>query len=575
MRHSGPYRRSARIILSVGLLAASAVLGASHTPSLPAATQSRSASPQAHVTFTDVTTQSGIRFRHHSGAFGKKYLPETMGSGVIVFDADGDGAQDLFFVNSKSWPGQPAASALPALYRNAGNGTFTDVTRQAGLAHDMYGMGGAAADFDNDGDTDLFVTALGGNRLYRNAGKGTFEDVTSRAGVAAGEFPTSAAWVDYDKDGRLDLYVCNYVVWSIQTDRFCSLDGKTKSYCTPEAYQGASPRLFRNRGDGTFEDATKRAGLLDPSSKALGIALLDYNGDGWLDLFVANDTQPNRLYRNTGKGTFVDEAVPGGVAFNDAGVARAGMGTDAADYDGSGRPSLVVGNFSNEMIALYHNEGSSLFIDAAPSSTVGQASLQTLTFACFFFDYDLDGLPDIFAANGHVADDINRAQPKIAYQQRPHLFRNAGNERFDVVSQRVGPAFQTPVVARGAAYLDADRDGDLDLVITTNNGPARLLRNDGGNRHRWLRVQLAGMKSNRSAIGARVTVTLEGGRKIWGLVKTGSSYLSQSEMPLTFGLGANGRVTALQVDWPSGATTKAGALETNRTVTIVEGQPVK
>jgi enediyne biosynthesis protein E4 len=572
MRHSGPCRRSARIIFSVGIFAASVALGASD---IAVARQARNASPQSSVTFTDVTTQSGIRFRHHSGAFGKKYLPETMGSGVIVFDADGDGAQDLFFVNSKSWPGQPAARALPALYRNAGNGTFIDVTRQAGLGHEMYGMGGAAADFDNDGDTDLFVTALGGNRLFRNAGKGSFEDVTSRAGVGAGEFSTSAAWFDYDKDGRLDLYVCNYVVWSIQTDRFCSLDGKTKSYCTPEAYQGASPRLFRNRGDGTFEDATKRAGLLDPASKALGIALLDYNDDGWLDLFVANDTQPNRLYRNTGKGTFVDEAVAGGVAFNDAGVARAGMGSDAADYDGSGRPSLVVGNFSNEMIALYHNEGSSLFIDEAPSSTVGQASLQTLTFACFFFDYDLDGLPDIFAANGHVADDINRAQPKITYAQRPHLFRNAGNKRFEVVSQRVGPALQTPVVARGAAYLDADRDGDLDLVMTTNNGPARLLRNDGGNRHRWLRVQLVGTKSNRSAIGARVTVTLEGGRKIWGLVKTGSSYLSQSEVPLTFGLGANGRVTALQVDWPSGATTNGGALEANRTVTIVEGQPVK
>ena len=527
------------------------------------------------LTFTDVTTAAGIRFTHTNGAFGKKYLPETMGSGVAFLDFDGDGWQDLFFVNGQAWPGHKAARSLPALYRNTGKGSFVDVTSQARLAVETYGMGAAAADYDNDGDVDLFVTALARNFLYRNDGKGAFEDVTTKAGVGASDFSTSAAWLDYDKDGWLDLLIVNYVQWAIDKDLFCALDGKNKSYCTPEAYKGASPRLFRSKGDGTFTDVTKAAGLLEPSSKALGIALLDFNADGWLDLFLANDTQPNRLYRNTGKGSFVDEGVAAGVAFNEAGVARAGMGTDAADYDGSGRPSLVVGNFTNEMIALYHNEGKNLFLDEAPNGTIGRASLSTLTFACFFVDVDLDGLPDIFAANGHVADDIHRVQPKITHAQAPHLFRNLGGRKFDALGPRLGAAFAKPVVARGAASGDYDGDGDPDLVITENNGPARLLRNDGGNRHRWLRVQLRGTKSNRSGIGATVTATLASGRKPWALVKTGSSYLSQSELPVTFGLGADGRVTGLEVRWPSGQVDRLGAVDHNRTVTIVEGQGLR
>lgn len=523
------------------------------------------------ITFTDVTAQAGIRFTHVSGAFGKKYLPETMGSGVVFFDADGDGLQDLFFVNGTGWPGTKTRG-LPALYRNTGKGSFTDITRQAGLAVELYGMGASAADFDNDGDTDLFVTAIGGNRLFRNTGKGTFVDHTKAAGVGHSEFSTSSAWFDYDKDGWLDLYVANYVQWSIETDRFCSVDGKNKSYCTPEAYKGASPRLYRNARNGTFTDVTRKAGLYDPESKALGIALLDYNGDGWLDIFVANDTQPNRLYRNTGKGTFVDEAVSAGVAFSDAGVARAGMGTDAADYDLSGRPDIVIGNFSNEMIALYRNEGGGLFVDEAPSTVIGQAGLLTLAFATLFLDVDLDGLPDILAVNGHVADDINRGQPKITYAQRPHLFRNAGKGRFEVLDQKVGAAFQKAIVGRGAAYADYDGDGDLDLAITESNGPARLLRNDGGNRNRWLRVKVRGTKSNRDGIGARVTVTLAGGRRLWSLVKTGSSYLSQSELPLTFGLGPSGQVTGVEVQWPTGQVDRVGAVGPNTTITIVEGK---
>jgi hypothetical protein len=531
----------------------------------------RAAAPASPVAFTDVTAKSGVTFRHTSGAFGKKYLPETMGAGVVVLDVDNDGWQDLFFVNSTSWPGRPPSRSLPALYRNAGGGRFTDITRAAGLAVDLYGMGATAGDFDNDGAIDLFVTALGGNRLFRNTGKGTFQDVTQRAGVGRAGFSTSAAWLDYDKDGRLDLFVTNYVQWRLDKDIHCTLDGKSKSYCTPESYKGDTPFLFRNLGNGTFEDATKKARLEDPTSKGLGIGLLDFNGDGWLDIFVANDTQPNRLYRNTGKGTFVDDAVTAGVAFNEAGVARAGMGVDAADFDGSGRPGLLVGNFSNEMLSLYRNEGNGLFIDDAPTSSLGRESLLTLTFGCFFFDVDNDGQFDIFTANGHVADDISRVQPKVTYAQPAHLFRNLGRARFEDVARGI-PALAQPVVGRGAAHLDVDNDGDQDLVVTANNGPARVLRNDSV-RGRALRLSLVGVTSNRSAVGASVHVTA-GGRTRTTMVKTGSSYLSQSELPITFGLGGASKVEQVEIRWPSGRVDRLGPQDAGQTLVVTEGKGI-
>jgi hypothetical protein len=397
--------------------------------------------------------------------------------------------------------------------------------------------------------------------------------VTAAAGVAGAGFSTSAAWLDYDVDGRLDLFVARYVQWSIDKDLHCTLDGKSKSYCTPESYTGESGILFRNRGDGTFVDVTRAAGLHDPAAKALGVALIDYDSDGRVDIFVANDTQPNRLYRNRGDGTFVDMAITAGVAFNEAGVARAGMGVDAADYDGSGRASLVIGNFSNEMMALYTNEGNGLFIDEAPASTVGRTSLLSLTFGCFFFDYDLDGWPDIFAANGHVADDIQTVQPHVSYAQAPHLFRNLGGRRFEAVTSRLGAALEVRSVARGAAYADIDLDGDLDLLVTANNGPARLLRNDGTG-HRALRVTLRGSATNRSAVGARVIVTRGDGTRRGQMVKTGSSYLSQSELPLTFGLGPSGTVRAVEVAWPGGEVEQASPVNANEMITVEQGRGI-
>jgi FG-GAP repeat. len=461
--------------------------------------------PSAHVKFTDITKAAGINFTHNSGRAGKKYLPETMGAGCAFFDMDGDGWPDIILINGKDFTPRGRKS-LPALYRNNHNGTFTNVTAGSGLDVEMYGMGVAAADYDNDGREDLYITALEGDRLFHNEGNGKFRDITRTSGIHNASFGASAAWVDYDKDGKADLFVANYVQWTAKGDLWCSLDGSTKSYCTPESYKGTQSKLYRNLGGGRFEDVTAKAGLGDTTSKSLGVAILDYNGDGWPDIFVSNDTQPNKLYKNNGNGTFSEEAVAAGVAFGEDGVARGAMGVDAADYDRSGRPHLLVGNFSNQMLGLYHNEGGGLFVDEAPRSPVGRSSLLTLAFGVFFFDYDLDGAPDIFAANGHIDEEIGRVQPKIQFKQPPLLFRNTGKGRFENSSQSIGPDLTRPVVARGAAYADIDHDGDLDLLVTTNHGPAYLYRNDGGNQNRWLNLRLVGTRSNRSGLGAVVKV---------------------------------------------------------------------
>ncbi len=536
------------------------------------------AKPQA-LTFTDVTAAAGIRFVHNSGRAGNKWLPETMGSGVVFFDADGDGWSDLLFINGRDWPasardGAGARRARSALYRNNKGAGFTDVTSGSGLDAVTYGIGAAAGDYDNDGRTDVYVTSLDGDRLYHNEGAGKFRDASKAAGIANASFGTSAAWVDYDKDGRLDLFVANYVRWTPQTDLRCTLDGATKSYCTPESYPGTASKLYRNSGGGRFEDVSLKAGVADPTSKSLGISILDFDSDGWPDLFVANDTQPNKLYRNNRNGTFTDVGLRSGVAYSEDGVARGAMGVDAADYDRSGRPHLLVGNFSNQMLGLYHNEGNGLFVDEAPRSTVGRASLLSLAFGVFFFDYDLDGWTDIFAANGHIEEEIGRVQPKVQYRQPPLLFRNLGSRRFEDASGAVGKDFTRPIVARGAAYADYDRDGDLDVALTTNHGPAYLYRNDGGNRNNWLAVQTRGVKSNRDGIGAVVRVESAGGRQ-WQMVRSGSSYASQSELTLTFGLGQDAAAASIEVEWPSGTRDRIDNVRARQRVTIEEGRGLK
>ncbi|HEV2853746.1 MAG TPA: CRTAC1 family protein [Thermoanaerobaculia bacterium] len=524
------------------------------------------------VKFKDVTAASGIKFTHNSGRAGKKLMPETLGSGVALFDADGDGWLDILFVNSRDW--QPKGKkSFQALYRNNRNGTFTDVTKGSGLDVQLYGMGVSAADYDNDGRMDVYITALEGDRLFHNEGNGRFRDVTAASGIKNASFGTSAAWLDYDKDGKADLFVANYVQWSQDKDLWCSLDGAHKSYCTPESYKGTSSKLYRNAGGGKFQDATQKAGLGDPNSKSLGVAVLDFNGDAWPDLFVANDTQPNKLYRNQKNGTFADEAVEAGVAFSEEGTARGAMGTDAGDYDRSGRAHLLVGNFTNEMLALYHNEGSGVFVDEAPASAVGQSSLLTLTFGAFFFDYDLDGFLDILAANGHLEEEINRVQPRVTYRQAPLLFHNRGNGKFDSVAAAMGPEFSRPIVARGAAYGDLDRDGDLDVVFTTNHGPAYVFRNEGGNRNRWLRVKTVGTKSNRDGLGAIVRVTSASGKQ-WTMVRAGSSYCSQSDIAPTFGLGQDKVVQSLEIEWPSGTKQRFTNVPTNQIVTVDEARGI-
>jgi len=503
-------------------------------------------------------------------------LPETLGPGCAFLDYDNDGWQDILFIDGNPWPGHAIAAPNSALhlYRNNRNGTFTNVTKAAGLEIQMYALGVAIGDYNNDGFIDLYVTGVGQNRLLRNTGGGTFVDVTRPSGLSDRlGFSTSALWFDYDRDGLLDLFVCNYVRWSPEGDVWCSADGKQKSYCTPEAYHGTTCWLFRNRGNGTFEDVTARAGLFDNSSKSLGVALLDVDNDGWLDLFVANDTQPNKLYRNKRDGTFQEMAVRAGVAFSEDGKARAGMGVDAADFDNSGSSSVVVTNFDREMLALYKSSGEGLFTDLAPGNNLGQATRKTLGFGCFFFDANLDGNLDLLVVNGHI-DDMMQKVTDTPYAQPPQLFLNNGAGQMEDVADEVGGGFANPKIGRGAAFGDFDQDGDLDVLMTTNNGPAYLYRNDVLDGNHSLRLRLVGTKSNRSAIGAKVKIWYAGRRES-RLVKSGSSYLSQCELPVTFGTARIDRVDRIIVDWPSGIVQEFKNIKSGRAYVITEQQGIK
>ena len=479
-------------------------------------------------------------------------------------------------VNGSNWPHHPrqpkTAPSTLKLYHNNRNGTFSDITGTAGLDIVMYGMGVAVGDYNNDGYPDILITCVGQNRLFRNTGKGTFVDVTRSSGLGYRQaFSTSALWFDYDRDGLLDLFVCNYVKWSEEHDVFCSRDGKHKSYCTPEAFGGETCWLFHNRGNGTFEDVTATCGIFDSSSKSLGVAMFDYNRDGWPDLLVANDTQPNKLYRNQRNGKFLEVGVQAGIAFSSEGKARAGMGVDMADFENSGAPGIAITNFDNEMIGLYRSSGEN-FTDVAVQSGIGPVSKDKLGFGCVFLDADLDGSLDLAVVNGHI-DDTVRNVNGVGYAQPPQLFLNDGKGRFVDVAAELGEGFGQPKVGRGLAYGDFDRDGDLDLLITTNHGPAYLYRNDQKTKNRSIRFRLVGTKSNRDAIGAAVRI-FHGGTTQSRLVKTGSSYLSQSELPLTFGLGPRDTIDRVVIDWPSGRTEEYKNLSAGRAYECVEGKGI-
>ena len=536
--------------------------------------------PQVPFRLTDVTSAAGINFHHHSGAFGGKFLPETLGSGCAFLDYDADGWQDILLINSADFPGHIAQRPTLQLYRNNRNGTFSDVTHAAGLdVPDMYGMGVAVGDYNNDGFPDILVTCVGQNRLFRNTGKGTFVDVTKSSGLGNRlAFSTSAMWFDYDRDGHLDLFVCNYVKWSPEHDVFCSLDGKHKSYCTPEAYNGQTCWLFHNRGDGTFEDVTATSGIFDSSSKSLGVALLDYDQDGWPDLIVANDTQPNKLYRNGRNGTFKEVAVEAGVAFSTDGKARAGMGVDAADFSNSGVQGIAITNFDNEMLALFRAGNKGSYDDVAIAAGVGSPTKNMLGFGCVFADFDLDGALDLAIANGHIDDTVRNIRGNVGYAQPPQLFLNQGKGMFRDVSNELGKDFAQPKVGRGLAYADFDRDGDLDLLLTTNNGPAFLFRNDrltdAKAANRSLRLQLVGTQSNRDAIGAVVRLE-SGGVTQTRMVKSGSSYLSQSELTLTFGLGKRDQADRIVVQWPNGRTEEFSRLTAGKAYQCIESKGIK
>ena len=525
--------------------------------------------------FADVTAAAGLQFQHNSGAFGGIFLPETLGSGCAFLDFDNDGWQDILLVNGMDWPGHKRQKSTLKLYRNNRNGSFADVTRAAGLDIEMYGMGVAVGDYNNDGFPDIFITCVGQSHLFRNNGDGKFTDVTRAAGLLPRQgFSTSALWIDYDRDGLLDLFVCNYVRWSPEHDVFCSLDGTHKSYCTPEAYRGDTCWLFHNRGDGTFEDVTATSGVFDSTSKSLGVAMFDYDQDGWPDLLVANDTQPNKLYRNLRNGKFKDVAVEAGLAFSSDGKARAGMGVDTGDFDNSGRPAVAITNFDNEMIGLYRSVSASAYDDVSVLAGIGGPSKNTLGFGCAFLDANLDGFLDLAVANGHIDQTVRNIRGNVGYAQPPHLFLNNGNGKFRDVAAEVGGGFDKPKVGRGLAYGDFDRDGDLDLLMTTNNGPAYLFRNDVASGNRGIRVRLIGTKSNRDAIGATVRIFYNGQTQS-RMVRGGSSYLSQSELPVTFGLGQRDKIDRLTIDWPSGKSEEYKNLAAGKFYQCTESQGIK
>jgi enediyne biosynthesis protein E4 len=525
------------------------------------------------VTFVDVARSAGIVFHHDNAASSQKYLIETMGSGCGWIDYDQNGLLDLYLVNGASTrvytPKQPLRSAL---YRNNGDGTFTDITKAAGVgAEGLFGMGIAVGDYDNDGFPDLLVLGYGRCILYHNNGDGTFADVTARAGVEnAGRWASSAAWFDFDNDGRLDLVIANYVDWSPERNFYCGDEGPgMRSYCHPDDFHGQPPTLYHNNGDGTFTDVSKLSGVGLKGGNGLGVVTFDYDNDGWQDIFIANDHMPNFLFHNNRDGTFREVGYAAGVAVSSDGQFEAGMGTDAADTSGDGRMDLIVTHLDMQLARLYRNLGDQTFDDATLRSKFGYATYHMSGFGVRFMDYDNDGVRDIFMANGHVLDNIERYHSETHYAEPKLMFRNNGHGVFENVSNRLGSDFQLPRVSRGAAVADFDNDGDLDILVSNNGQAPQLLRNDGGNLNHWLEIFLIGTKSNRDGVGARIKV-IAGDLILYDQRKGGISYQSAQDPRLHFGLGPRTMIDAIEILWPSGATTKLGSIKADQIIAIKE-----
>jgi len=524
------------------------------------------------INFAEVTSEAGLgNFRHDNGSFGEMWFPEQMGSGVGFIDYNDDGWVDILLVGGGGWANHTKRKVKALwLYKNNKDGTFSDVTEETGLEHiNTYGLGIVAADYDNDGYQDIFLTSLGKNILLRNH-DGIFKDVSQPSGLGNRiEWSSSAIFFDADKDGWLDLYVGNYAIWSPAGDLWCSLNSKTKVYCPPEMYVGLPSRFYHNNGDGTFSDHTQIAGFLPAPGKSLGVVQLDYNNDGWPDLAVANDGERDLLYQNNGDGTFTEKGTVLGMSYGENGEARAGMGIDAGVVDSSGHPSIFVGNFSNEMIGVYRYSGKGWFNDRAALSRIGRPSYLSLTFGLFLFDADLDTDLDLFVGNGHVYPLRTKDQEGITYRQKSQLFTNDGTGVFTAANEMVAAVLENKMVVRGAAMGDYDRDGDLDIIMTENNGPVHLWRNDtkGNN---FLRVILEGESSNKNALGAKVVVAIDD-YKMERIIRTGSSYLSQSELVASFGLGYHTMVDSLSILWPSGITDTFTNIKNNREIFIKEG----
>ena len=534
-------------------------------------------SPAKAISFVDIAASAGITFRHENAASPDKYLIETMGSGCGWIDYDQNGLLDLYLVNGAATGAHtPQTSPRSALYRNNGDGTFTDVTDKAGVgAEGLFGMGVAVGDYDNDGFPDLLVLGYGRCILYHNNGDGTFRDVTAQAGVQnAGLWASSAAWFDYDNDGKLDLIIANYVDWSPERNFYCGDRGPgMRSYCHPDDFRGEPPFLYRNNGNGTFTDVSKPSGIGRKIGNGLGVVTFDYDNDGWQDIFIANDHMPNFLFHNNRDGTFREVGYQAGVAVSADGQFEAGMGTDASDTTGSGRLDLIVGHLDMQLARVYQNMGDQNFEDATLRSKLSYSTYHMSTFGTRFMDYDNDGWRDLFMANGHVLDNIERYHADTKYAEPKMMFRNTGRGIFENVSDQLGPDFQLPRVSRGAAIADFDNDGDLDILINNCGQPAQLLRNDGGNANHWLEILLIGTKSNRDGVGARVKVSA-GDLILFDQRKGGMSYQSAQDPRLHFGLGNHTTVDSIEILWPSGMATKIEKIKPDQILTIQEGMGI-